>query len=66
MVENAALKFLYKVTAQAADEDDGATEETTLPVGRLRLFHRVLKDDCDNQEVRDGCEFAHALLSPAL
>ena len=64
IVESTAAKFLAKTTANEVDQDDGKTEESTTAVGRLRLYHHVVAEEFDCEEVANSCRDAYALLSP--
>ena len=64
IVESTAAKFLAKTTVKEVDQDDGKTEENITAVGRLRLYHHVVAEELDCEEVANSCRDAYALLSP--
>ena len=64
IVETMASKFLSKLTVQHVGEDKGG-ESVEEPVGRLRVFHKIVSQKADASGLREDCTFAHALLSPS-
>ena len=64
IVESTATKFLNRVTMQSLDEDDYENEDGATTISRLRRYHHMLAQHCDETDVRHGCWEVFSLLAP--
>ena len=65
-MEGLAAKCLARVSAKDVEDDDQTSEDTMLPVSRLRCFHRMIALNMCYEEIQTDAKFAHALLTPAV